>query len=232
MMDNNTEEASFADMSKGAQPVYLQRSVSAPAIAEHVSEAVLPPFALEQTDMSGDAFPSRLNPRLPRLGGEDFSPLPSSLFVEPPPSSLGLLDENAVGGAVGGGGWGRVDLIQADFPSTPSSIFRKHPQPEADGDAQVPSQGAGEGVNSPSRHHLSSSRLPQIMSANDEALEEATKSFQKLYGSNEAPMASVPPSNPLYFLPQGGGVGGGLGGGKPLPATPMSGETDLSFSLT
>jgi hypothetical protein len=42
----NTEE-SFSSEKKFPQPPFLQRSVSAPAIAEHVSEAIIPSFKFD-----------------------------------------------------------------------------------------------------------------------------------------------------------------------------------------
>jgi hypothetical protein len=89
-----------------------------------------------------------------------------------------------------------LDLIQADFPSTPSAIFSNRMNannldqekdvefrpPEAPTTAESTSTNNAD-TNSPRRSPMpASSRLNTIMSSNnDDALEEAAKSLQKLY---------------------------------------------------
>lgn len=198
MNENSAEEmnpsSTFADKKAANHPAFLQRSVSAPAIAEHVSEAVLPTFNLEQAEADVNAngaiqypnLPSRLNPRIPTFKKdmtteEMINGFPSFFAdgTQQPPSLSLLNEENALprdilNSLMADASQARSSLDLNDFGGSSSGFLA--PVDGANGnDGAAPSGNDGS---------LASSRLPGLMSnnaTNEDVLEEATKSLQKLY---------------------------------------------------
>eukprot|EP01033_Poteriospumella_lacustris_P009426 gene9426-6754_t len=142
----------------------MQRSVSAPAIAEHVSEAILPSFNLEGEDSVGlhvssysySSNPNRLNPRLPGAKRSDHEEN----------ELKSLLDESAAG-------WNAImgdsSLIQSDFPSAPSSLYL------GDTGAVPEPPRLSPMVNAPMPALISNAAI------GDDSLDQAAKSMSKLY---------------------------------------------------
>eukprot|EP01038_Epipyxis_sp_PR26KG_P008866 gene8866-11960_t len=218
----------FNDQKFTAQPPFLQRSLSAPAIAEKVSEAVIPTYNFAQQEQEVDISqnllypynnPTRMNPRMPskRNGGGDLDNNYSDLFNddddgkkkptitilgdEPPNLSNGILSSliNDPKPRT------PMDLIQHDFPSTPSSVYSrrinaearleqelKDKESKADETSIPPPQFMQQTPNS-SRNMTSEGILNSTNSSrnltsesilnatNDDPVDQATKSFQKLY---------------------------------------------------
>lgn len=142
-MDN--EEVQGQDQGRSSNypdPPFLQRSISAPAMSKKI---------VEYGGMLN--HPSRQNPRLPldpnnkQRNDED-----QDLFM-----SLNIM-----------AGSNPMDLIQADFPSTPSSVFTN---------THIPLM--GESVKEGKEHHVPSSPSKSV-SDQDHALDNATSSFQNL----------------------------------------------------
>lgn len=198
---------------------FLQRSMSAPAIAEHVSEASLPYNYEQDVDISSSMLyqygnnPSRLNPRMPASSKSskpgELEETYSTLLDEP---STAALSTGILSLSIGDAKLSRtpMDLIQADFPSTPSAVYsnritnfdKEMNENEIKTDDQTlnsPRAGANSsngsnvnGVNSPT-DILSSTASISLLSANasahipvDKSLEsKPTNSFQHLYSSSE-----------------------------------------------
>eukprot|EP01033_Poteriospumella_lacustris_P019149 gene19149-13827_t len=164
----------------------MQRSVSAPAIAEHVSEAILPSFNLEGEDSVGlhvssysySSNPNRLNPRLPGAKRSDHEEN----------ELKSLLDESAAG-------WNAImgdsSLIQSDFPSAPSSLYL------GDTGAVPEPPRLSPMVNAPMPALISNAAI------GDDSLDQAAKSMSKLYVSSElSPKAGASAPAPAPILSQ------------------------------
>mmetsp|Transcript_5288 Transcript_5288/g.5432 ORF Transcript_5288/g.5432 Transcript_5288/m.5432 type:complete len:995 (+) Transcript_5288:122-3106(+) len=125
ILNNNDENTSH--------PPFLHRSLSAPAIAEHVSDAILPEYDdfdasdsnVDPTSSYYNNHPSRLNPRMPKpvraFHSNDSSEMPG---FEPG----GFFEEGNQRSILGslimdGKPMTPVDKIQEDFPSTPSAVY-------------------------------------------------------------------------------------------------------------
>lgn len=172
----------------------IQRSVSAPAIAEHVSDAILPTFNLEGEDAVGlhvpyySSNPNRLNPRLPGAKRSDHEEN----------ELKSLLDESAAGWNAIMGDPTRIDLIQPDFPPSGSLYGGNHGlslQVDANGSAEPPRL-------SP----MVPAQMPALISnaaISDDGLDQATKSMSKLYVNSElSPKGGASTQTPTPMLAQ------------------------------
>lgn len=115
-------------------PPFMQRSLSAPAIAEHVSEALIPPYEdFEEANMEPNSSyynkPSRLNPRMPKpvraFHHSDVDDIaagfePGGFFEDgQTQNTKGILASLMIDTKP----MTPVDKIQEDFPSTPSQVY-------------------------------------------------------------------------------------------------------------
>ncbi|KAJ1403803.1 hypothetical protein B484DRAFT_224992 [Ochromonadaceae sp. CCMP2298] len=173
---------------------YVQRSASVPLMAENAPEA---------------DNPSRANPRQPVKKGADLFTGMLSLIAEPPLSVSPDVDLDNT----------PMGLIQADFPSTPSSLYASSvvdeapaadtaaPVPAANGDAATPPAAVVAAEVSPS-----ASKVPFTAAAKPGAdVDSATKSLARLYVSPDSLLSSAGLGMGMDAM---GGMGmGGIGMG-------------------
>lgn len=177
---------------------------------------------MEVNQGAGGQYANRLNPRIPTFNKKDMNPdeIDYSFFDGTQQAANLLLDESMneaslprdiLNSLMNDSNRGALDLIQADFPGTPSAIFSNRlatTSLDQDKEAQADRNRAPEVTPVPeappadTSPRLSpmptSSRLPAIMSStatNDDALEEAAKSLQKLYVT-DSPQHTMPPPQP------------------------------------
>lgn len=166
---------------KNAYPTapYIQRSTSAPAIAEHVSEAIIP--GLHGYDQSHDRNKNNNSNENETIADDHVA------------SMLSLINDTSTRAP--------LDLIQADFPSTPSSIFSNR-MLSTDGATEKASNNNekkntveldGDSSNHSNKNFsstLSATHIPSLTrsisdnvhnSNTDTALEQATNSLDALY---------------------------------------------------
>lgn len=134
--DDNDSSFGVLDLDQHVNhPPFMQRSLSAPAIAEHVSEALIPPYEdFEEANMEPNSSyynkPSRLNPRMPKPVRASFHHSdvddiaagfePGGFFEDgQAQNTKGILASLMIDTKP----MTPVDKIQEDFPSTPSQVY-------------------------------------------------------------------------------------------------------------
>mmetsp|Transcript_1772 Transcript_1772/g.3027 ORF Transcript_1772/g.3027 Transcript_1772/m.3027 type:complete len:603 (-) Transcript_1772:1114-2922(-) len=194
-------------------PPYISRSASAPAIAENVSEAILP---------EDGSNPSRLNPRIPVASGKgdengaEIVDTYAELLDESDSGLLSLINDPVLRAP--------MDLIQADFPSTPSAVYSNR---VFDPDA-APEGGSGEDAGTAAVPVTGTTSSGGGSGNNDIVAED--KAAANVAAVVSSTKSDINPSTSTISLTSTGSAGSAGGGGG--AAVAVAGGADVATAAS
>jgi hypothetical protein len=211
-------EAAPADLAEDKKPSFAQRSISAPAIAENVGDAVIPSYGTHY-DVARIGTANWTSSRLNRRPGDKKSEEDGDHEQSLDSAYADLFDDADSNVKSSKSGMlslsindtlnmkSPIDLIQSDFPSTPSALFSNRTFP-----LELQTDETTSTVSSNSPPKLDTGAAEASLDA--AALDTATNAFQQLYVSSDKSTATtLRPAETFYPAASATGATATTGGG-------------------